>query len=72
LRASPSYLSRPRNKVEGSGGWPGRPLDLTAGALETVKDPARIYLREMGMVPLLTREGEVTLPSASSAESCTR
>ena len=39
----------------------GVPLDLTAGALETVKDPARIYLREMGMVPLLTREGEVDI-----------
>ena len=39
----------------------GVPLDQTAGALETVKDPARIYLREMGMVPLLTREGEVDI-----------
>src|SRR5207245_2754507 len=28
----------------------GVPLDQTAGALETVKDPARIYLRELGMV----------------------
>lgn len=24
-------------------------------------DPVRVYLREMGAVPLLTREGEVTL-----------
>ncbi len=36
-------------------------LDSTRGALETTKDPARIYLREMGMVPLLTREGEVDI-----------
>src|SRR2546428_3072435 len=36
-------------------------LDLPLGALETTKDPARIYLREMGMVPLLTREGEVDI-----------
>ena len=28
------------------------------GALEKTNDPVRIYLREMGMVPLLTREGE--------------
>ncbi len=36
-------------------------LDLTPGALETTSDPARIYLREMGAVPLLTREGEVDI-----------
>jgi RNA polymerase primary sigma factor len=36
-------------------------LDLTPGALETTSDPARIYLREMGVVPLLTREGEVDI-----------
>jgi len=31
-------------------------LDLTPGVLETTSDPARIYLREIGVVPLLTRE----------------
>jgi RNA polymerase primary sigma factor len=36
-------------------------LDLTPGALEKTNDPVRIYLREMGLVPLLTREGEVDL-----------
>jgi hypothetical protein len=36
-------------------------LDLTPGVLETTSDPARIYLREMGVVPLLTREGEVDI-----------
>src|SRR5688572_9277950 len=34
-------------------------LDLTPGALDTTNDPVRMYLREMGTVPLLTREGEV-------------
>jgi RNA polymerase primary sigma factor len=34
-------------------------LDQTPGPLEAIKDPVRIYLREMGVVPLLTREGEV-------------
>ncbi len=36
-------------------------LDLTAGAPEKTDDPIRIYLRQMGMVDLLTREGEVEL-----------
>jgi RNA polymerase primary sigma factor len=36
-------------------------LDLTPGLLEKTTDPVRIYLREMGLVPLLTREGEVAL-----------
>jgi len=36
-------------------------LDLSAGALDKSNDPVRLYLREMGIVPLLTREGEVTI-----------
>jgi RNA polymerase primary sigma factor len=36
-------------------------LDLTPGALEKTNDPVRMYLREMGTVPLLTREGEVSI-----------
>jgi RNA polymerase primary sigma factor len=36
-------------------------LDLTPGPLEKTNDPVRSYLREMGSVPLLTREGEVAL-----------
>ena len=36
-------------------------LDLTPGALEKTNDPVRMYLREMGTVPLLTREGEVEI-----------
>jgi len=36
-------------------------LDLTPGLLDKTNDPVRIYLREMGLVPLLTREGEVAL-----------
>ena len=35
--------------------------DLSAGALEKTNDPVRLYLREMGVVPLLTREGEVAI-----------
>src|SRR5262245_18177462 len=36
-------------------------LDLTPGALEKTNDPVRMYLREMGNVPLLTRDGEVEI-----------
>ncbi|HZH91450.1 MAG TPA: RNA polymerase sigma factor RpoD [Pyrinomonadaceae bacterium] len=36
-------------------------LDLSAGMLDKTNDPVRVYLREMGVVPLLTREGEVAI-----------
>jgi RNA polymerase primary sigma factor len=36
-------------------------LDLSSGADTKSQDPVRIYLREMGSVPLLTREGEVVI-----------
>src|SRR5271169_770850 len=39
----------------------GADLDLTPGMLEKTNDPVRMYLREMGTVPLLTREGEVAI-----------
>src|ERR671918_736568 len=39
----------------------GPELDLTPGALDKTNDPLRMYLREMGTVPLLTREGEVAI-----------
>src|SRR5215467_8836446 len=39
----------------------GIELDLTPGAAEKASDPVRMYLREMGTVPLLTREGEVEI-----------
>ena len=46
-------------KAEGE----GPELDLTPGALDKTNDPVRMYLREMGTVPLLTREGEVAIAS---------
>ena len=36
-------------------------LDLTPGTGEKTNDPVRTYLREMGTVPLLTRQGEVAI-----------
>jgi RNA polymerase primary sigma factor len=35
--------------------------DVAPGTLEKTNDPVRMYLREMGTVPLLTREGEVAI-----------
>jgi len=43
------------------GGGPSGDLDLTPGVLDKTNDPVRMYLREMGTVPLLTREGEVAI-----------
>ncbi|HKY06071.1 MAG TPA: RNA polymerase sigma factor RpoD [Blastocatellia bacterium] len=36
-------------------------LDLTPGTLDKTNDPVRLYLREMAVVPLLTRDGEVSI-----------
>jgi RNA polymerase primary sigma factor len=37
------------------------PIDLTPGPVGHTEDPVRLYLREMGRVALLTREGEIAL-----------
>ena len=57
-RIPPTPLRRPpRKKPQSEDG----DLDLTPGTLEKTNDPVRMYLREMGTVPLLTREGEVAI-----------
>ena len=45
--------SRPENDLEESG------LDLNPGVDNSTDDPVRMYLREMGSIQLLTRDGEV-------------
>ncbi|MDH3598970.1 MAG: RNA polymerase sigma factor RpoD [Candidatus Tectomicrobia bacterium] len=39
----------------------GRVFDLPSDAIGKTDDPVRMYLREMGTIPLLTREGEVEI-----------
>src|SRR5581483_2278074 len=40
---------------------PGEAIDLSPGPIGRTEDPVRMYLREMGGVSLLTREGEIAL-----------
>ena len=58
--ADPSDSAEPVKEVEHAASEDGE-LDLTPGSLEKTNDPVRMYLREMGTVPLLTREGEVAI-----------
>jgi RNA polymerase primary sigma factor len=47
---------------EDDDGLPEDPeLDLSAGTLDKASDPVRLYMREMGLVTLLTREQEVSI-----------
>ncbi len=36
-------------------------IDLTPGVLSRTDDPVRLYLKEIGCVPLLSREGEIAI-----------
>ena len=56
-------FKRKEEKVEKEAEPEGEPtkFDLTPGILDKTNDPVRMYLREMGTVPLLTREGEVEI-----------
>ena len=54
-------LDKLREKVKLRAASEDVELDLTPGALEKTNDPVRMYLREMGTVPLLTRDGEVEI-----------
>src|SRR3954452_17247764 len=55
------YLSDEKTLDRTAEGAEELELDLTPGALDKTNDPVRMYLREMGTVPLLTREGEVEI-----------
>src|SRR6266478_4447499 len=50
----PSSAALDKKFEESEEGCEDVELDLTPGALEKTNDPVRMYLREMGTVPLLT------------------
>jgi RNA polymerase primary sigma factor len=56
--ADPAEALEPETKADAA---EENELDLTPGTGEKNNDPVRTYLREMGTVPLLNREGEVTI-----------
>jgi RNA polymerase primary sigma factor len=61
----PSEVGRDRQQatavVDEDDDGPAEPIDLTPGPVGRTEDPVRLYLREMGRVALLTREGEIAL-----------
>jgi len=60
----PSEVGRERQQAraeEPDDDGPAEPIDLTPGPVGRTEDPVRLYLREMGRVALLTREGEIAL-----------
>ncbi|HEY7708447.1 MAG TPA: RNA polymerase sigma factor RpoD [Candidatus Entotheonella sp.] len=50
-----------KNSIPSSYTEEGRVFDLPSDAIGKTDDPVRMYLREMGTIPLLTREGEVEI-----------
>ena len=56
----PSEVERPAPVDDDDDGG-SEPIDLTPGPVGRTEDPVRLYLREMGRVSLLTREGEIAL-----------
>jgi RNA polymerase primary sigma factor len=62
--ATPEHVVSDPPTIEWSDRFPvaeDSELDLTPGMLDKNNDPVRLYLREMGMVPLLKRQDEVAI-----------
>jgi RNA polymerase primary sigma factor len=59
--AGVEILEEPKLDKLAEGGEDLAELDLAQDVGDKTNDPVRMYLREMGTVPLLTREGEIEL-----------
>ncbi len=60
--AKPADVKESEDEEEGESGDDNeREIDLTPGALSRTDDPVRLYLKEMGSVALLSREGEIEI-----------
>jgi RNA polymerase primary sigma factor len=59
--ASDEEAGAVQEKEETEAGETDRQIDLTPGELGRTDDPVRLYLREMGSVALLSREGEIEI-----------
>src|SRR5918994_2768397 len=57
----PSEVRAAQPQADDDDGDGPEPIDLTPGPVGRTEDPVRLYLREMGRVSLLTREGEIAL-----------
>jgi len=57
----PSEVRAAQPQTDDDDGDGPEPIDLTPGPVGRTEDPVRLYLREMGRVALLTREGEIAL-----------
>ena len=57
---SEQQLEAAKRKIRSKSAGDQEP-DSTTASLEKTNDPVRMYLREMGTVPLLTRQGEVEI-----------
>jgi RNA polymerase primary sigma factor len=57
----PSEVRAAQPAADDDDGDGPEPIDLSPGPVGRTEDPVRLYLREMGRVALLTREGEIAL-----------
>ncbi len=63
--------AKAKAKAKGEAG--GKEIDLTPGEFSRTDDPVRLYLKEMGTVSLLTRQGEIEIAKRieeGKAETC--